>query len=352
MRGGMASSPVQAAREPEKRRSALAAAGFLLPALAALCSGALAQPLPIDTIAGSAAAAVLLSLPRWFLGLWIPWGLVRAWRQRSALPLLATVAGVIAVGLPPWMPEEEDGLLVVAANVQAYSDVLDPLEQALAELEADLVVTIEMREPGVPGKVEGMVNTGDNYQRELPRISHGTAVFCRRGLLCQTEITEEIGASGCTMPMSLTRVEGRMCVVGIHAPPPAPKCALGLQPYVDEVTVHLDEGRIVGPWGPCEDGDPALVIGDLNFVPGSRIHRQMLDRGMQDALAWHGLWANSWPAGGGWPDFPFFRLDQFFVGEPLEAHSMRLFDLPDADHKAVRGRVTLRDAREPREAEL
>jgi hypothetical protein len=352
MRGGLASSPVQAAREPERRRSALAAAGALLPALFALCSGALAQPLPEETILGAAASAVLLSLPRWFLGLWIPWGLIRAWRERQAWPLALALLGLIAVGIPPVLPEEDEGLLIVATNVQAYSDVLDPLEEALAELDADLIVTMEMREPAVPGKVEGMVRTGDNYEADLPRVSHGTAVFCRRGRLCQTRVTGEIGAAGCTMPMSITRFEGRMCVVGIHAPPPAPKCALGLQPYVDEVVRHLDRGRVQGAWGPCEDQDPALVIGDLNFVPGSRVHRKLLNTGLRDALVWQGLWANSWPAGGGWPNFPFFRLDQFLVGEPLTVRSPRLFKLPDADHRAIRARVEVKGARELPEAEL
>ena len=352
MRGGLASSPVQAAREPERRRSALSAAGLLLPALAALCSGALAQPLPIDTILGSAVAAVLLSLPRWFLALWIPWGLIRGWRDRAFWPLLVVLGGALAVGLPGVGPEEDEGLLIVAANVQAYSDVLEPLEEALAELDADLIVTIEMREPGVPGKVEGMVRSGDNYSADLPRISHGTAVFCRRGRLCQTLVTGEVGAPGCTMPMSITRLEGRMCVVGIHAPPPAPKCALGLIPYVAEITGHLADGRVQGSWGPCQDQDPALVIGDLNFVPGSRVHRSLLDADLVDALRWQGLWANSWPAGGGWPNLPFFRLDQFLVGEPLTVSTPRLFKLPDADHRAVRARVEVQGAREPPAAEL
>ena len=314
-------------------------AGFWLPLLALLCSGGVAGLLPEDALWWSSARATLLALPRWLLLLYVPWGLYWAWKEKLWICGGVALAAAAAAGLPPLWPENEDDLLVVVANVQAYSDQVKPLEEALAAQGADLVITVEKRGE----RIEGMSRVADNYDRDLPRISHGSAVFCKKGRFCTAEITEEFGAlPGCGMPIALARVEAAVCVVGLHSPPPAPVCADGLGPYVDEVARHIDEGRILGDWGPCQDGDPALVMGDLNYVPGSRVHRTLLDRGLTDETRWHGIWAATWPAGGGWPNLPFYRLDQVLAGE-VEVSSIRYVRLPDADHKAVRARITTRD---------
>ncbi|MCP4807024.1 MAG: hypothetical protein GY913_26750 [Proteobacteria bacterium] len=324
----------------DRRGALLIAAGFVLPLLAALCSGAISGVLPEDVLWLSAARAGLLTLPRHLLLLWLPWGLWVAVKHRHWFGGVALALGLGALGVPPYLPEAEGGIVVVAANVQAYSDVVTDLEVALAELETDVVLTIEKRGE----KIEGMKRVADNYDRDLPRTSHGMAVFCRRGVLCAAEITEEFGQlPSCGMPMALVRAQASVCIVGIHSPPPAPTCADGLVPYVDEVASHIEDGRVVGTWGPCQDEDPVLVIGDLNYVPNSRVHRTLLDRGLTDTATIHGVWAATWPAGGGWPDLPFFRLDQLLVGDPIDASGLRYERLPDADHKAVRARITLAD---------
>lgn len=305
-----------------------------LPLLCILLCMLFASACPEQLVWSSAAKAVLLTLPRWLVLLWVPWGLWAAWnRSPGGLPVAAVA--VVASGWPTPADDEGLGLQFIVANVQAYSDEPEVLEAAIAGMGPDIVIAIEQR----VRKLKGMDRVAHNYDRDLPRPSHGTAVFCRKGLLCSAEVTGEIGPEDCSMPLTLVQVEAQLCVVGIHAPPPAPICGNGLQPYVEHVAHHVDDGRVSREFGPCAVGDPVLVAGDLNQVPGSRAWRTLVDTGLEDQLAWHGIWAASWPNGGGWPKMPFFRLDQVLAG-PMDVGPVDLVDLPGADHRALRFRVS------------
>lgn len=299
-----------------------------------LASGGLAALLPEDLLWASAFRALMLSAPRVLAVGFVVWGLWEFWRHRSRAGVLVFLLGLLASGIPPVLPESDEGVLVVSANVQAFSEDDQLLEQAMAELGADLLITHEKR----GARVRGMRRLADNYRADLKKDSHGQAVYCKKDRFCQAEVTQEYGAPGCAMPMALVRFESSFCVVGIHAPPPIPLCAEGLVPYVDEVVSHIEDGRLNEDWGPCKAEDPVLVTGDLNYVPGSRVYRRLLDAGLDDPAAWQGIWAGSWPAGAGWPWLPVLHLDHMLAGD-LELDSVRYFSLPDSDHRAVRGRV-------------
>ena len=306
----------------------------VIPLLCMLLSVLLASACPEQLVWSSAARAVLLTLPRWLVLLWVPWGLWAAW-NRSAAGLPVAAVAVVASGWPTFPDTDGQGLTFIVANVQAYADEPEVLEEALVGLKPDVMIAVEKR----VRKLKGMDRVAHNYDRDLPRPSHGSAVFCRKGMLCSAEVTGEIGPEGCSMPLTLVRVEAQLCVVGLHAPPPAPICGEGLQPYVDYVADHIEDGRVSQPFGPCLPEDPVLVAGDLNHVPGSRAWRTLIDTGLEDQLTWHGIWAASWPNGGGWPKLPFFRLDQVLAG-PVEVGPVDLITLPGADHKALRFRVS------------
>lgn len=313
-------------------------AGFFVLLLGLLCAGGAASVCPEDVLWLSALRAVLLSLPRPGLLLFCIWGLW-FWRRtgKAGGGVVALIALLLA-GIPPLWPEGDSGLLLVSSNVQAYAEEQEELERALGELGADVLITHEQRGE----RVAGMARVADNYTRALPKPSHGEAVYCARGRFCDAEITEEFGAEGCAMPVALVRVEASVCVIGIHAPPPIPICSSGMTPYLEQVASHVEAGRMSADWGPCLADDPVVVTGDLNYVPGSRAWRTLIDRGLRDPAVIQGIWANSWPAGGGWPMAPFFRLDHILVGD-VDAHSLRYFRVPGADHRALRVRIEKRD---------
>ncbi|MCK6522691.1 endonuclease/exonuclease/phosphatase family protein [Myxococcota bacterium] len=316
------------------RGRVLAATGALPLALVVIFAG-LAQALPESILWVNGVKHLLLAGARLLPLLWFPWALWAlrqgAWRPALVGATLAFVGG----GLPPVDEVEGPGLVVVSANVQAFIENEPALEAALATFNADVLVTIEKRGQ----QVAGMRRVADNYDRPMPRTSHGLAVYCRDGVDCDAEITGELGAKGCTQPMALARVnQGALCLVGIHVPPPVPLCATGARPYIQHIVEAVEDGRLTSDLGPCRAGDPALIMGDLNAVRGSDPHKALLAQGLSDPLLWRGIWATTWPSGGRWPNLPLLQIDHALVGD-LTVEGVRVHRVPDSDHKALRLRV-------------
>jgi hypothetical protein len=304
----------------------------LLPPLLAIWCLALAPLCPQATVGGEMALALLISAPPWLLLLWPLWALLGQRRIRSWAYFWPSLLGLLLVGLPlsPRGLPEGQGLLIVSTNVNSYSPEQDPanLQGFLGGLRADVILVIEKRAMEIPG----MRRVADNFLDELPRISHGTAIFCREGLDCPAEVTAEFGHPDSKMPLGLLRL-GRVCVMAIHSPPPLPYNALGMGPYIQRIVGYIEDGRMGKAWGPCEAGDGLLVMGDLNHVPYSPAHQRLLSRGLRDPLALTGLFGASWPSGGGWPNFPFFRLDHVLVGQ-VDVSTVHTLRVPATDHLA------------------
>jgi len=305
-----------------------------LPGVAMIASIGIAHLCPSSSIWGYALQAVLFSAPPWIGLLWPAWCLVVFLRTRQKLILVMLPAGAMFVGRPMLsVPKfEPAGLKVVSANVNAFFEDRDVLEKELAALEADLLFVIEQR----AFEVDGMRRVEDNFDTDLPRISHAVAVFCRDGLSCPSHITPQIGSPTMAMPFALVRPLPEVCFVNIHAPPPVPRDPTGMTPYVDWLIDRIENGRLQRDWGPCLPGDAVVVLGDLNAVPRSRPYQRLRAAGLEDPLAGSGLWGLSWPSGGGWPDFPLFRLDHVLLGGvPLSG--LHHVELTGADHLALVG---------------
>lgn len=324
---------------------------LITPALLALTCRIIGGVIPTVEVWGAVGQALLLSAPRWLMLLY-PIGAIYSYfrkvpRAKGEIQpvrnLRATVAvsifGLLAVGNPLAGSGSggSDSFTVMSANVQAFTDGAQELEEAIGDVGVDLFLQIEMRAVDVPG----MRKVADNYTTGLAMPSHGMGVYCSDNIECQAAITQNFGTSVCGMPMSLVRVNSEICVMGLHVPPPAPFCALGVAPYLEEMLVHLSDGVISETWGPCQIGDAIVIAGDLNGVPGGYGYEALLDVGMSDPQAGAGIWASSWPAGGGWPNLPVFRLDHVFVGEGVEITGVGHHRLPGADHKALRFSLAL-----------
>ena len=300
------------------------------PALLALACRLFAPLLPDEFVWIHAAKAGLLVAPRWCLALWGPAALLLATRVKGLVPaaVVLGIVGLAAAGRPLTDPPGQ-GYRIVTSNVNTYgtNDTPNATEDALAALNADVLVTLERR----PEQIPGMVRADDL----MPRPSHGSAVFCRQGFPCEAAVTPQIGSETMKMPVALVRLGGDLCLLGVHAPPPAPYDPSGIGPYIQEIARHLADGRLSEDWGPCRAGDPALVSGDLNAVPLSTAWRTLESCcGLSAPLFEHGVFASSWPSGGGWPNLPFFPIDHVFAGA-VEVSGLRLIRVPGTDHKAV-----------------
>lgn len=311
---------------------------FLVPpGLMVLCWG-VAQLLPFTDPWTVAIGSTLLTAPRWCWLLYAWWGIrTTLLRKRPGLPLVLGLVATLMAGIPLGGEDSPD-LKVATANVNYYArGELADLTRSLHNLHADVLLVLEGRAEEIPG----MVLVGDNRGPDLPQKSRAAQVYCREGLQCQSLITPLQGKGRCTMPIALTAVEGALCFVGVHSPPPVPYCVEGQIPYLEGVADHLQDGKLRAAWGPCEEGWPVILAGDLNAVPGSPPFEIMTRAGLRDFLpSWMGIWSATWPNGGGWPKAPFFRIDHLLAGGGLRLHGFRYASIDGSDHRAVVSHLT------------
>jgi endonuclease/exonuclease/phosphatase (EEP) superfamily protein YafD len=310
----------------------------------ALVLRVLGEVVPADQSWGHIAHSICLMAPRW-LALLTPLVCLRvAWGSGQRLvPALIGLLALPLAGIPQW-DGGRPGVKILVANVNAYTGQTEGLSEAVAAIAPDVMVQVEARARTIPG----MRSLANNFDRPLSRPSHATAVFCRPELRCESEVTPEIGSARKHMPIGLVRVEQMFCLIALHGPPPVPIDASGLQPYMDRVARAISEGRMSEDWGPCKQGDPVVVAGDMNAVPGSWAARTLDDTGTRDMLGSMGLFAISWPMGGDTLNLPTLQLDHLYAGD-LEIDGISLVTLPGADHRGVMGRVSLRTPAGPSE---
>ena len=250
------------------------------------------------------------------------------WVSVAALPL----AGI------PMPPDDGVGQAILVANVNAYIPGRAELAQAMADVEADVVIQVEARVKTIPT----MTTMAHNFDEQVSRPSHYSAVFCREGVVCRAGITEEFGAPGMVMPLAMVRLQGDVCLMGTHGPPPVPFNISGLMPYMQRIAASIDNGRMAIDWGPCVAGDPVIVAGDMNAVPGSWATRPFDGKSLDDPLAWRGVFATTWPSGGDWINLPLMQLDHLWVGD-VEVGSVRTVRLPGSNHQGLFFRIKHRE---------
>lgn len=301
-----------------------------------------ADLLPLTSIRLWAAAAVLWMAPPWLCAAGVVWALaVGLWQGRVLVGagVALGLAGFAGLPLGLRFRAAEEGLSVFTTNVNAFSPADRPedrlaLEARLAGEGADVVLVLEKRPLALPG----YLRAADNFERDLPRISHGTAVFCREGLACDAWVSDEFGSETSVMPIGLVRVQGGLaapvCLGALHAPPPVPKDWTGHLPHIEAIASRIANGRLSAAWGPCEAGDPIVLSGDLNAVPRSVGYRRLRSAGLSDPLEGSGVFAATWPGGGGWPNAPYFQLDHVLVGA-VGVAGVRIGAVDGADHRAL-----------------
>ena len=296
--------------------------------MAAILCWLMGRLMPADTVWTYGAQAVLLSSWPWWMLIWSVCCAIAAWRWERRW--VVGCSCVLLCGLPPIHPLKTAHPSIVVANVNAFSGQEARLEQAAANWEADIVVLIEQRIENIPH----MNRSADDFLASVPRKSHHMAIYCAPEQQCEAYVSPQIGSETMAMSYGLLRHQQR-CWVFVHAPPPIPYDTTGMRPYLDELEAYIQAGVVTQDWSVCQAGDAVILIGDLNAVPFSEPYNRVKGYGLTDRQAYSGLWRLSWPAGGGWLNFPLFRLDHLFAHPQLKL-SHQQFRVPDSDHKALR----------------
>ena len=219
----------------------------LFPLVLAVVLRLVGECFPSDEVWGHMGHSIGLSAWPWLCLLAPMWALLARYRAgRWTWSMALAMAVVPLSGIPP-LPDSGEGTPVVVANVNAYMSGRSNLAEALAGLNAEVVIQVEARVKTIPG----MGIAAHNFDEQVSRPSHYTASFCRDGVSCAASVTEEFGAGTMVMPMAMVRMNGNVCLMGIHGPPPVPFNIEGLLPYMRRIGESIEGGRLREDWGVC-----------------------------------------------------------------------------------------------------
>jgi len=223
---------------------------------------------------------------------------------------------------------------VLVANVNAFSGRAQFLQSYVELMHVDIAVLIEKRAE----EVRGMTRVADDFSLPVARTSHHIAVFCRED--CQAWVSPQIGSQEMAMSLALVRLQPDVCVISIHAPPPVPKTATGMRPYIEHVAKYINKGRLKADWEVCQKNDRVMVVGDMNATADSWPYRTLMNTGLTDLRSYQGIWGATWPTGSeAFINFPFFRIDHILAAD-IDVQNIQPVDIPDSDHKGIRFTVT------------
>jgi endonuclease/exonuclease/phosphatase (EEP) superfamily protein YafD len=271
--------------------------------------------------------AVLLTLPVWIMAVWLPWTIacVLWWKKRWWL----VVVSLIGLGWPFSSTDPDDGFDVLVANVNAFSGRAQFLQSYIELMHVDVAVLVEKRAV----EINGMIRQADDFSLPVARPSHHIAVFCRED--CSAWVSGQIGSPDMAMSLALVRLPSEVCLIAIHAPPPVPKSATGMRPYIEFIEKYVSQGRLVADWEVCQQNDKVIIAGDMNAVAGSWPYRSLINTGIKDLRSYRGILGATWPTGSeAFIDFPFFRIDHILTKD-VDVYNISTIDIPDSDHKGI-----------------
>ena len=139
-------------------------------------------------------------------------------------------------------------------------------------------------------------------------------------------------------PLPGTRWPAGRIVLATPAGPLTVIAAHVSQPFPSDTRSWRQDLRVIGTAVP-DDGQPRLVVGDLNATPWHAALRTLSGAGMHDAadVLGKGL-RNTWPQ---WTPIPLAALDHVLVGGPVGVRSVRTLVVDGTDHRGLLVEATL-----------
>ncbi len=253
---------------------------------------------------------------------------VALWRRRPRLAAVACASGtaVLLLAAPLAFPGPRataapgsTGLVVASANLLYLNERPDDVPAALANLDADVLVLLELTPEQEAALQASALDDRYPYRagRSAPDAS-GAAVWSSLPI---TELPT-LDTSNPGVDVVVDGPDGPVRVVGVHPTTP-----------IDDFARWRTDLALVRRLGETAE-QPMLVIGDFNASFWHPDFRRLLDAGYRDAHIEAGVgFTTSWPMT--WIVPPFVRLDHALTANGLTSTDVGDFEIPGSDHRGV-----------------
>jgi hypothetical protein len=230
-------------------------------------------------------------------------------------------------------------LRVAAANLLYSNRDAQKVSELVDKLQLDVLILLEW----TPTNVDLDLLERSSLHPILRHESRGKGltglcVLARDGLDAVAEVAPAAHRSTrCRLPMATVRLTlgaDSLSFLGIHPPPPTPRCGLAADSALKTIASWIHEGELNKRVGACRPGDRVLVLGDFNLPPFWPAIRKLKDSGLVDAYASANL--RPGPTWGPTPWFPAVgRIDYAFVPDSVAIKGAWNLDVPGSDHRMI-----------------
>ncbi len=277
---------------------------------------------------GTRTLAIVQSLTPYLALALAPVVLVAVWRRQLLLVTVATAVGlglaILAVplafpGRQPTAAADSTGLRVASLNLWYENTRIDEVDEALAEIDADVIVFSEYTLDHQAALRASRLADGYPYRIERRGFGGaGIAVWSRSPV----QVADPLDTFNNSLDLEVDGPDGDIRLVAMHMPTPVADFGAWRRDLATAARV-----------GRTTDG-PTLLIGDLNATYWHPDFRRLLDAGFVDANAAVGSgFSNSWPTGRWFP--PFVRLDHALTTRGLVSTDVDDVDVPGSDHRGL-----------------
>jgi endonuclease/exonuclease/phosphatase (EEP) superfamily protein YafD len=275
--------------------------------------------------AGTTTIAIFQSLTPYLGVALLPLIALAFWRRHLVLVTVASsvAAALLVLAAPLAFPDpqppvaaDSSGLRIASLNLWYENTRVDEIDEALAEVDADVIVFNEYTPPH--RDTLQATPLADTYAERLDRPglgATGIAIWSRWPL----RIDEPIDTFNDSLDVTVSGPDGDIRIVAMHMPTPI----VNFDAWRSDLETAADIGS--------NTTGPTLLIGDLNSSYWHPDFRRLLDVGFTDANAAMGSgFSTSWPTDKKIP--PFVRLDHALTIGGLVSTGVVDFDVPGSDH--------------------
>ena len=253
--------------------------------------------------------------------------------------LFTFVAGIAVLELPTGLPPKTDrdgaSVRIAAANLAYFNPESLAAGSRVAELGADVLILLEWT--GVNAEGHQDLDSWNVVLDEPRRGAHGVRILTRTTLEAEAELVPTPVEGPCPMPIATARVRfgrGWLAVLGVHAPPPIDECEETNAPTLLALADLVGNGRLLQDVGVAREGDPVVMAGDFNALPGSKELAPLRYVGLVDThMRQHWRPIGTWTPSKSVPHL--LRIDYVFAPEDIPVVGSWTVNLPGSDHRAV-----------------
>ena len=241
----------------------------------------------------------------------------------------------LPTGLPPRTDRQGPSLRIAAANLAFNNRESKAAGRRVADLGADVLILLEWTGRNADGHQD---HDSWNVLLDEPRGgAHGVRILAHRSLDAHAALVPTPVVGPCPMPVATARVRfghGWLAILGVHAPPPIDECEETNAPTLAALASIVSNGRLLENMGAARRGDPVVIAGDFNALPGSSELSPLRYVGLVDthmSLHWRPI--GTWTPSKSVPHL--LRIDYILAPEDIPVIGSWTVNLPGSDHRAV-----------------